>query len=116
MAIKRDRTIDYIEFTCPDIEAAKAFSETVFGWTFTDYGPDYTGFGDGRLAGASRQGEAATASRVLVVIFVDDLEGAVERVKKAGGAITQEIFSFPGGARFQFRDPAGDKLAARHEN
>lgn len=116
MPSQRDRTIDYIEFTCPNIQAARAFYEKVFGWTFTDYGPDYTSFGDGRLSGGFRRGDAATGWGALVVILVDDLSETVQRVKEAGGAITQEIFSFPGGSRFHFRDPAGNELAAWHED
>jgi predicted enzyme related to lactoylglutathione lyase len=33
-------------------------------------------------------------------------------VKRAGGTITKEVFGFPGGRRFHFRDPAGNELAA----
>jgi predicted enzyme related to lactoylglutathione lyase len=29
----------------------------------------------------------------------------------AGGKITREIFAFPGGRRFHFKDPAGNELA-----
>ena len=46
-----DRRIDYIEYPVPDVAAAKLFYSTVFGWNFTDYGPDYTCFSDGGLAG-----------------------------------------------------------------
>ena len=49
---RNDRRIDYIEFPVPDVATAKQFYGTVFGWTFTDYGPDYTSFEDGRLSGA----------------------------------------------------------------
>src|SRR5207244_2152730 len=42
-----DRRIDYIEFAGGDIAATKAFYEQVFGWKFTDYGPEYTSFEDG---------------------------------------------------------------------
>ncbi len=48
-----DLRIDYVEFPVPDLAAAKCFYSTVFGWTFTDYGPDYSSFSDGRLAGVA---------------------------------------------------------------
>ena len=48
---QRDRTIDYIEFGATDIEATKRFYAACFGWKFTDYGPDYVAFEDGRLTG-----------------------------------------------------------------
>jgi len=36
--------ICYVEFQASDLEKTKAFFTTVFGWKFTDYGPDYTSF------------------------------------------------------------------------
>ena len=36
---------------------------------------------------------------------------SLEAVKKAGGSITVEPFSFPGGRRFSFTDPSGNELA-----
>ena len=47
----KDRQIDNIEFNVTDIARSKAFYATVFGWAFTDYGPTYTEFSDGRLTG-----------------------------------------------------------------
>jgi hypothetical protein len=52
----------------------------------------------------------------LIVIFVDDLKQTEQRIKDAGGVITKEIFSFPGGSRFHFRDLSGNELAAWHED
>jgi predicted enzyme related to lactoylglutathione lyase len=48
----------------------------------------------------------------LPVIQVDSLEAVEVLVKRAGGRITRPTFSFPGGRRFHFRDPAGNELAA----
>ncbi len=45
------------------------------------------------------------------MIYSDQLEAARQNVLAAGGEITREIFSFPGGRRFHFRDPAGNELA-----
>jgi predicted enzyme related to lactoylglutathione lyase len=36
--------INYVEFPAKDIEAAKSFFGDVFGWSFVDFGPDYTAF------------------------------------------------------------------------
>jgi predicted enzyme related to lactoylglutathione lyase len=108
---ERDRQIDYVEFPVSDITVAKRFYSAVFGWTFTDYGPDYTSFEDGRLTGGFRGGEAATPGGPLVVIYAADLEGIASAVTGAGGTITQPTFDFPGGRRFHFRDPSGHELA-----
>ncbi|MEP6688102.1 MAG: VOC family protein [Gemmatimonadales bacterium] len=108
---EQDRRIDYIEFPVTDVALAKQFYAAVFGWTFTDYGPDYTSFVDGRLSGGFRGGEAAVPGGPLVVIYAVDLEGVASAVVAAGGRITQPPFDFPGGRRFHFRDPSGHELA-----
>lgn len=109
-----DRKIDYIELPARDLERVKSFYHEVFGWQFVDYGPEYCAFNDGRLDGgfyqADRQASTANGS-VLVVLYADDLEAALARVRAHGGAIVRDIFSFPEGRRFQFADPNGNELA-----
>ena len=39
-----DQKVDYIEFPAKSIEETKRFYSGVFGWEFTDYGPDYTSY------------------------------------------------------------------------
>jgi catechol 2,3-dioxygenase-like lactoylglutathione lyase family enzyme len=53
---ENDRRIDYIEMSVADIARAKAFYGRAFGWTFTDYGPTYCEFADGRLKGGFTTG------------------------------------------------------------
>ena len=107
-----DRRIDYIEFPAGDLAATKAFYIRVFGWKFTDYGPDYTSFEDGRIAGGFWKRNKVTAGGgPLVVIYAAGLARMEEIVRAEGGAIVKEIFSFPGGRRFQFTDPSGNELA-----
>jgi predicted enzyme related to lactoylglutathione lyase len=78
----------------------------------TAFGPTYaatlTGDTDIGLQGDPSEATAAP----LPVIEVDDLEAALAAVEAAGGTIVRPIFAFPGGRRFQFRDPAGNELAA----
>lgn len=103
--------IDYIEFPASDIERTKKFYTGLFGWTFEDYGPDYTSFADGRMTGGFFRTEAAHGGSPLIVLFSQDLEGTEQRVRAAGGTIVREIFSFPGGRRFHFADPNGNELS-----
>ena len=107
--------IDYIEFSVTDIAAAKAFYGAVFGWTFTDYAPGYVGIHrmgvEGECGGLSLVEEAPPTGPVLVVLYSADLEASLQAVKAAGGVITTEPFSFPGGRRFHFTDPSGNELA-----
>ena len=108
---EHDRRIDYIELPAADVAASKRFYAGAFGWEFTDYGPDYSAFMDGRLAGGLTKAARPGQGGVLVVIFAVDLEGAEQRVRGAGGRVVKPIFSFPGGRRFHFADPAGNELA-----
>ena len=115
MPIDRHHTIDYIEFGATDIPKTKAFYSAVFGWKFTDYGPDYSSFEDGRLSGGLRGGETPTRGGALVVIYATALEEVRDAVIFAGGKIVVETHDFPGGRRFHFTDPAGNELAVWSE-
>jgi predicted enzyme related to lactoylglutathione lyase len=108
---ENDRRIDYIEMGVSDIARAKAFYGDVFGWTFTDYGPTYCEFFDGRLRGGFTTDTPARPGGLLVVLYGDDLPGLVRRIEAAGGRIEKPIFDFPGGRRFHFCDPDGYELA-----
>lgn len=106
-----ENAICYLEFPAQDLPATKAFYQGVFGWTFTDYGPDYAAFEDGHLAGGFTRDNPGPATAPLTVIFNKDLEGARERVLREGGTLVKDIFGFPGGRRFHFADPSGNVLA-----
>ena len=110
-ASEHDRRIDYIEFPVDDVGAAKRFYSAAFGWKFTDYGPDYAAFEDGRITGGFRGGESARPGGPLVVLYAVDLEAVQRSVEAAGGRITTPPFDFPGGRRFHFHDPNGHELA-----
>jgi uncharacterized protein len=108
---EHDRRIDYIEMPATNIAATKKFYTDAFGWKFTDYGPDYTSFADGRLGGGFQKAATVQRGGPLIVIFAVDLADAEKRVRAAGGTITKPVFSFPGGHRFHFTDPSGNELA-----
>ncbi len=103
--------ISYIEFKAKDLEAVKAFYTQAFNWTFTDYGPTYTSFSNSGLEGGFEQTEDAITNGALVVLYHEDLEQVKDKVIRLKGRISQDIFSFPGGRRFHFLDPAGNELA-----
>ncbi len=107
-----ENRIDYVEIPVTDVPRARAFLEAMFGWTFREWGDDYLSFSDGRLNGGIRKSDVpAPATGVLLVFYSADLERDVERVRELGGTISQDIFSFPGGRRFHFVDPAGTEFA-----
>jgi predicted enzyme related to lactoylglutathione lyase len=107
--------INYVEFPGGDLVATKTFYEAAFGWSFTDFGPDYSAIGDAGLDGGFTSSTTSTTTMPLVILKTDDLEGAVARVESNGGEITAPIFEFPGGRRFHFRDPAGNELGVWSE-
>ena len=109
-----ENQIDYIELPASDIEKTKAFYHSVFGWKFTDYGPDYTSFHDGRMGGGFAK-SPVSGTGVLLVIYSTDLNAVQQKIKAAGGRIVRETFSFPGGRRFHFADPNGNELAVWSE-
>lgn len=108
--------IDYVELPSATAhELTRAFYAKAFGWTFTDYGPDYSATTDGTMdVGLNGQPDDAL-SAPLPVVRVDDLEAAFKAVGEAGGTIARAIFSFPGGRRFHFIDPGGNELAVWSE-
>lgn len=104
--------IDYVEFSSPELEATQSFFAKAFGWSFVEYGPDYRDIQNAGLGGGVERGQLRSP---LIVLKADDLEGALAAVKAAGGEITKEIFDFPGGRRFEFKEPGGNAMAVWNE-
>lgn len=102
--------IQYVEFLSRDLHKIKTFYNKAFGWEFTDYGSEYTAFTGQNIDGGFTSGEPVRGS-VLVILYSNELENAKARVEQAGGTISKDIFSFPGGRRFHFTDPDGNELA-----
>ena len=107
----RHNRIDNIEFNVHDIARSKAFYGAVFGWTFTDYGPEYAEFSDGAMKGGfTTLAPPSPDGGPLVILYANQLEATRSSVIAAGGTISREIFPFPGGRRFHFRDVDGYEL------
>ncbi len=104
--------INYIEFCVGDIARSKAFYAEAFGWTYTDFGEEYCEFTDGVMKGGfTTGGPVKNEGGALVILYTETLETMQEKLEKMGASITEPIFSFPGGRRFQFKDPDGYELA-----
>ena len=103
--------IDYIELAAPDLDAAKAFYTSAFGWALTDYGPEYSGIqGEGKEMGGLRQG----SDQPLVILYSTDLEASFEAVTAAGGTIVEPIYAFPGRPAVPLRRPGGQRAGGLH--
>jgi len=112
--MKGHEKVNYLEFPASDLEATKIFFETVFGWSFIDFGPDYTTFSEASVDGGFYRAELASKTAkggALVVFYSEKLEATQAKIKAAGGLILKTIFDFPGGRRFHFCEPSGNEFA-----
>lgn len=111
-ALSEKISINYIEFNVKDIARTKAFYHHL-GWTFTDYGKQYCEFDSGQLKGGFYQTHEHINAQggALIILYSQNLEYTLTTIQQAGGTITQNIFDFPGGRRFHFKDLDGYELA-----
>jgi predicted enzyme related to lactoylglutathione lyase len=106
-----DGALDYVELPATNIPETKRFYGQAFGWSFTDYGPEYVAFEiDGRSGGFNAGRKPVAHDGPLVVLYANDLDAMEAKVKAAGAAIMSRE-SFEGGRRFHFRDPNGNEIA-----
>lgn len=116
--VESHHSISYIEFGVTDLQATRAFYEAAFGWQFNDYRPDYSGIksqdGEFEVGGLNPNAQPSDTGP-LVLIFSQDLDATVEAVETAGGIIVEPAYVFPGGRRFEFTDPSGNRLGVYAE-
>lgn len=106
--------INYVEFPATNIKGTKDFFTSVFGWSFTDYGPDYSSFSDEGLDGGFFKSDLTMSienGSALIILYSVALEDTLSKIEPAGGSIKKPIFPFPGGRRFHFADPSGNEYA-----
>ncbi|MGD1948943.1 MAG: VOC family protein [Leptolyngbyaceae cyanobacterium] len=106
--------INYVELPARDISATKAFFTQVFGWSFEDFGSEYTAFVDQGLDGGFFKADLASSPETggaLIVFYSNNLEATRTKIEAAGGTIVKPTFSFPGGRRFHFTEPSGNEFA-----
>ncbi|TKB58315.1 VOC family protein [Ferrimonas aestuarii] len=110
----QDGKLNYVEFPAKDLTATKRFFEAAFGWSFTDYGPDYTAFSDQGLDGGFYRANLSNTTHhggALLVFYSGDISATQAKVQHHGGVISKPIFDFPGGCRFHFIEPSGNEFA-----
>lgn len=103
--------INYVEFKAKDLAKIKSFYQKSFNWKFEDYGPDYTAFSNSGLQGGFEKCDIEIKNGALIILYHNNLESVSETIIASQGIISKDIFSFPGGRRFHFIDPAGNELA-----
>ncbi|MBK0421685.1 VOC family protein [Leucobacter sp. CSA2] len=106
-------TFTTVELSSTDAAASAAFMSEVFDYGNTFYGDAYVDVHANDGFTVAFETVADQEVRPPLAIFqVDDLDATQAAVVAAGGAITVEQFDFPGGRRFQFREPGGNELSA----
>jgi uncharacterized protein len=112
--MKEHEKINYIEFPSRDLPATRRFFTQVFGWTFVDYGVEYTTFEDQGIDGGFYKAELLSSTSngaALIIFYSRDLEATQQKIISAGGSINKATYSFPGGRRFHFTEPSGNEFA-----
>ena len=69
--------INYVEFPAKYMESTKEFFTKIFGWTFTDYGPDYTAFSNQGIDGGFYRSDLFSSSEnggALVIFYSENLK------------------------------------------
>ena len=106
--------LNYVEFPASDLQSTKAFFEKAFGWSFVDYGPEYTAFSGQGLDGGffkANLRSSTSSGAALLVFYSNNLENTLAKVAGSGGKVLKPVFSFPGGRRFHFAEPSGNEFA-----
>jgi len=81
----------HIVIPAPDLEAAKAFYESVFHWQVQANvpGEKYWFFRSGNVGGAFSADRRAAPQAVQLIIQVDDMPATLSRIVQYGGRVTQ---------------------------
>ena len=103
--------VTWFEISSSDPKAAREFYGDLFGWNLelieeSNYALVDTGR-DGAIGGGI--GEAQGPNQVIFYIEVDDPQGCLDRVEKAGGRTVVPVTEVPDMVTFaQFADPQGN--------
>ncbi len=72
--------ITYLELPSTDVATDKHFYNTLFGWTFEDFGPEYAAFSNSGIKGGFNGGGDHQPKAPLPVLLTDDLEAMLHNV------------------------------------
>ncbi|PZQ64441.1 MAG: glyoxalase [Phenylobacterium zucineum] len=112
-------TLRHFAINADDVSRARAFYETVFGWTFTPWGPP--GFYQVRDAGKGllgalqerRQIGPQAMPGIELTFGVEDIDATIAAIQAHGGVVLMPPFHIEGVGRLTFfRDPEGNVAGA----
>ena len=110
--------VSFFAIAADDVERARLFYGSVFGWTFEDWGPPgfYLIHGAG-LQGALQGRDAPPTGTGLrgfeVTIGVDDVDATARAIEAAGGSVVTQKFRIETvGDLIYFEDTEGNRVGA----
>jgi predicted enzyme related to lactoylglutathione lyase len=112
-------TLRHFAINADDVARAKAFYETVFGWSFTPWGPpDFyqtRSTGDGHVGALQGRRDIGGARMpgMEITFGVEDIKATVAAIEANGGTILMPPFRIEGvGELAFFRDTEGNVAGA----
>jgi predicted enzyme related to lactoylglutathione lyase len=130
MENKKIDPVTHFELPAQDIERARRFYESSFGWKTVPLGPEagnftlaLTGEVDenripkkrGLINGGFYE-RTEPSQQTKVTILVDDIRAAMKKIEAAGGQVLGEPFEQPGVGLFvDFIDPEGNRLTINQD-
>ena len=105
-------------FTADDVERARLFYASIFGWTFEDWGPPgfYLIHGAGLQGGLQGRDAPPTGIGLRgfeVTIGVDDVDATARAIEAAGGKVVTQKFRIETvGDLIYFEDTEGNRVGA----
>jgi predicted enzyme related to lactoylglutathione lyase len=108
--------ICHVELPATDPAVSASFYQRVFGWNVHRSGPALA-FDDptGEVSGHWVPGRAAAAPGLLIYIWVDDINRAIDEVVAAGCELVQPVGGDPGELTARFIDPGGNVIGLYQE-
>ena len=109
--------ICHVELSATDVERSASFYERVFDWQARRHPGGAIAFDDstGEVSGHWVPGRAPTDPGALIYIWVDDIDGAINRVRAEGCEIVRAVGADPGELTARFRDPGGNIIGLYEE-
>lgn len=104
--------IEWISIPAPDIERAKEFYSTLFGWKITTYKPGFMVFDCANLHGGLDAKLKPCEQGIGFSITVENIPAKLAEIENAGGKTVHQMIPIGNGLGYfaAFSDPNGNKI------